>query len=326
MSRYSFSSWRAIAAARRRTVSPSNERAAEVRAVADRRQSLHRDEPVVDRVGRVDDRSGIVTHPGEVSPQALDPGQLARGQQRLAPVAGAIEQLVRLSTSLIRLVELAHPPGEESREPELDDRPPGMVGGTLEQAVDGTQRLDRDRGIRLRAVVDQPLGARVHRLEHLEPALVVGGEEIDELGLELERLAVRLAPFGLAHRVQQHLDRLRIAPLSRAGEVQRRLGEVPGLEQRAGGLPVQQPALSGTRCLVDHVANERVLELIAELTASLLLVHDPRLDQLGQDRAHFLERLSSQRRQVAERNRPSHHRQQLEHALRTPGRAGAARR
>jgi hypothetical protein len=122
----------------------------------------------------------------------------------------------RGEAGLICRVELAHPPGEESREPELHDRSPDMIGRALEQAVDGTERLDRDRGIRLRAVVDQPLGARVHRLEHLEPTLVVGGQEVDKLGLELERLAVRLAAFGLAHRVQQHLDRLRVASLSRS--------------------------------------------------------------------------------------------------------------
>ena len=148
----------------------------------------------------------------------------------MALVAGAREQLVRLLAGLVCRLEVARPPGEEIREAELDDRPPRMVGGALEQAVDRAQGPDRDRGVGLGAVVDQPLRARVHRLEHLEPALVVGGQQVDELGLQLERLAVGLAPLGLAHRVEQHLDRLGIAALGRAGEVQRRLRQVSGLE------------------------------------------------------------------------------------------------
>jgi len=104
----------------------------------------------------------------------------------------------------------------------------------------------------------------------------------------MERLAVCLSPFGLAHCIQQHVDRLRIAALRRAGEVQRRLGEVAGLKQRARGLPVQQPTLCSSGRLVDDIANERVLELVPELAAPLPLVNDPPLDQLGQDRTHLL--------------------------------------
>ena len=81
------------------------------------------------------------------------------------------------------------------------------------------------------AVVDQPFGAGVHRLQHFEPTRVVLGQEIDELGLQFERLTVRLAPLGLSHRVEQHIHRLRVAPVGRAGEVQRRLGQVSGLSR-----------------------------------------------------------------------------------------------
>ena len=93
----------------------------------------------------------------------------------------------------------------------------------LEQAVDGAQGLDGDRGVGLGPVVDQPLRALVHRIQHLEPAGVVGREQVDELGLQLERLAVGLASLGLAHRVQQHVDGLGVSALGRAGVVQRGL-------------------------------------------------------------------------------------------------------
>ena len=134
---------------------------------------------------------------------------------------------MRLLAGVVRKLEIARPPGEEIGQPELDDRAPGMVGGPFEQAIDRAQRPDRDRGVRLGAVVDQPLRARVHRLEHLEPALVVGGQQVHELRLEVERLTERLAPLCLAHGVQQHLDRLGIAALGGAGKVQRCLRQVP---------------------------------------------------------------------------------------------------
>ena len=49
---------------------PFGERAAEVGAEADRGQALHRDEPIADRVGGFDDRSGV----GAPSPQGLPAG------------------------------------------------------------------------------------------------------------------------------------------------------------------------------------------------------------------------------------------------------------
>ena len=164
-------------------------------------------------------------------------------------------------------------------------------------------------------MVDQPLGPRVHRVEHFEPALVVGRQEIDELGLQLERLAVCLAPLRLAYRVEQHFDRLRIPALGRPSEVQRGFREMPGLKQRARGLPVQQPPAGGTGGLVDDVANEWVLDLVSNVAGAFLLDHDPRVDQLGEDRTNFFERSTRERRQIAERNRPAHHRDQLEQAL-----------
>ena len=62
--------------------------------------------------------------------------------------------------------------------------------------------------MRLGAVIDQPLRPPVHRLEYLQPARVGGGQQLDQFGLQIERLAERLALLGLAHRVEQHLDRL----------------------------------------------------------------------------------------------------------------------
>ena len=316
MRRYAFSSWRAIVAARRLRRLRLGERAEEVGAVADRRQALHRHEPVVDRVGRLDHRPGVGEHAGEIALQALDPRELARRQQRLAPVAARSYKSCACRHASSRLLELARAPGEEVGQPELHDRAARIVGGALEQAVDRTQRPDGDGGVRLGAVVDQPLRARVHRLEDLQPALVVGRQQLDELGLQVERLPERLSPLGLAHGVQQHLDRLGVAALGGAGEVQRRLGQVPGSQQRAPRLPVQDPPPGAARRLVDDVANERVVELVAQLAAALLLDHDPRLDELGQHRPDLLERARRQRRQVAERHRPPHHRQALQHAAR----------
>jgi hypothetical protein len=146
--------------------------------------------------------------------------------------------------------------------------------------------------------------------------LIAGRQQLDELGLQLQRLPERLPPLGLAHRVQQHLDRLGIAALRRAREVQRRLRQVPGAQQRAPRLPVQDPPPRAVRRLVDHVAHEGVIELVAQLAAALLLDHDPRLDELGQHRPDLLQRVGRQRRQVAQRRRPPHHRQPLQHAAR----------
>ena len=59
-----------------------------------------------------------------------------------------------------------------------------------------------------------------------------------------------------------------------------------------------------------------MLDLVSKLAGAFLLDHDPRVDQLGEDRTNFFERPTRERRQIAERNRPAHHRDQLEQALR----------
>ena len=288
-------------------------------AIAHRGQALHRDEPIAGGIRRFDHRAGVGTHSGKVALQALDPGQLTGRQQRLPPVAGLKEEVVRLLAGVVRKLEIARPPGEEIGQPELDDRAPGMVGGPFEQAIDRAQRPDCDRGVRLGAVVDQPLRARVHSLEHLEPAQVVRGQQVHELRLEVERLTERLASLCLTHGVQQHLDRLGIAALGGPGKVQRCLREVPATEQRARRLPVQHPPAGATGRLVDDIAHERVVQLIAQLAATLLLDHDPRRDELGEDRPDLLERAPRQRCQVAQRHRAPHHRQQLQHPSRRCG-------
>ena len=231
-------------------------------------------------------------------------------------LAGAAEQLVSLPARLLRRFELAHPPGQEGGQAELHHRPAAVIGGTLEQAVDRTQGLDGDRGIGLGPVVDEPLGARVHRLQHLEPALVIRGQEVDELRLQLERLAVRLASLGLAHGVEQHFNRLRIPPHGGTGEMQRGLRQPSRPQQRARRLPVQQPAPRTAGRLVDDVADQRVLHDVAELAAPLLLDHDPRVHQLGQVGRDLLERSPGQHGHIAQRHRPPDDSQQLEHALR----------
>ena len=216
------------------------------------------------------------------------------------PVAGAGEQVARLPAGVLGRVELARPPGKEVGKAEVDDRPARVVGGALEEAVDRAQCGDRDRRVGLGAMVDEPLRARVHRLEHLEPALVVGRQQLDELGLEVERLAERLPALGLAHGVQEHVDRLRVAPLGRAGEVQCRFGQVPCTQQRARRLPMQHAPRGAAGRLVDDVADERVIELVVELAAALLLDHDARPDELREHGSNLLERAGGQRRQVPE--------------------------
>jgi hypothetical protein len=142
-------------------------------------------------------------------------------------VARRLEQPDRLAAGVFRTLELAGTPGQEVGQPELDRGPPGVVGGSREQAVDSSQRPDGRFGLGVRAVVDHPLRLPVHRLEHVKPALVAGRQDVGQLGEQVERLPERLSLLGLAHGVEQNPHRLVIAGLGRPGEVQRGLGEPP---------------------------------------------------------------------------------------------------
>ena len=82
--------------------SPRERPTGELARIADRCQPLHRDEPIIDSVGRFDNPLRIRSHPREVSAQALDPGDLAGGQQRLSLSICEHEQVVRLLTGFLR--------------------------------------------------------------------------------------------------------------------------------------------------------------------------------------------------------------------------------
>jgi hypothetical protein len=68
-------------------------------------------------------------------------------------------------------------------------------------------------------MIDDPLRLPRQRLEHAEPALVAGWDELDERVEDRERLAVGAALLGLSDRIAKYGDGLVVPDLRRAGEV-----------------------------------------------------------------------------------------------------------
>jgi hypothetical protein len=104
--------------------------------------------------------------------------------------------------------------------------------------------------------------------------------------------------------------------------MQRGFGEPPGVKQRPGGLTVQRPFARSADLLVNHVPDERMLNLVDQLAGPLALGDRPPGDQGGQDRIEPLSGQPGQRGEVCQRQRALDHRQQVEH--RSHGRIGPA--
>ena len=90
----------------------------------------------------------------------------------------------------------------------------------------------------------------------------------------------------------------------------------PDRQQRARSLPVQNPPAGPAGGLVDDVANERVMQLIAELAAALLLDHHAGRGRARRESARAPPTSFPSAPSVAERHRPPHHRQQLQNPSR----------
>jgi hypothetical protein len=95
--------------------------------------------------------------------------------------------------------------------------------------------------------------------------------------------------------------------------MQRGFGEPPALKQRPGGLTVQRPPARSADLLVDHVPDERMLDLIDQLAGPLALGNRPPGDQGSQDRIEPLSGQPGQRGEVCQRQRALDHGQQVEH-------------
>jgi len=164
---------------------------------------------------------------------------------------GRLEQPDRLTAVLLGLRQLAGAPGQEVGQAELDRRPPRVASRARQQPVNRPQRPDSRLGAGFRPVVNHPFRLPVHCPEHVEAARVGGRQDLDQLGKQVERLPECLALLSLADRIEQDPHRLLIARQGRTGEMQRGLGQPPGLQQRPGGLAMQGALARPADLLVD---------------------------------------------------------------------------
>jgi len=214
---------------------------------------------------------------------------------------GRFEQPDRLAAGVFGILELSGTPGQEVSQAKLDRGTPGVISRAGHLPVDGPQRPDGRLGARLGPVVDYPLRLPVHRIQYIQPAAVGGRQDIDEFGEQIEGLAKGLALFGLTHRIEQDPDRFVVPRRGRTGEMQRGFGEPAGLKRRPGGLTMQGPSARSADLLVDHVPDERVLDLIDKLVSPLSLGNRPPGDQGSQDRIEPLSGQPGQRGEFCQR-------------------------
>ena len=161
----------------------------------------------------------------EVSAVPPDPGQLVRRQKSPGCVPGLLEEPQRLAVRAFGLLEVARTQEQEVGQAELARSPLGKVRGFLQKGVNCLHGPADPHHDVVGPVVDHPLGPPRHRRQDLQPAVVVGRQQLDKRSQDRQRLTVCLPPLGLAQAFPEGLDRLPISDLGRPSEVGGRLPE-----------------------------------------------------------------------------------------------------
>ena len=282
---------------------------------AEHAEGLQRAALVPGRLGIGQDLSGARLEGGQIAGQAAGVSQLQGGHAGfLRPVGGGVEVDGRLGGRR-RFFQLQRAPRQEARQPALHHRPRQWLGAVVHQGVDLSQGRHRRAGVGVGPVVDDPLGLP-QRLRHRQPAAVTGREDLDQRAQDLQRLPVAAALLGLLERLEQDLDRLVVAPVGGAGEVQRRFAEAAGDEQRPSDLAVEEEAGGAAEVVVDRLGDQGVGDLVGDGVAPLILEDQPgAVGEPAQDGDEVVEFPPAETDELPELHPPVGHRQQLQHPL-----------
>jgi hypothetical protein len=133
-------------------------------------------------------------------------------------------------------------------------------------------------------MVDHPLSLPRQRLEHIQPTIIAGRDELDQGVEKQERLVVRAALLGLSNGVSERPDGLVVPNLGGAREVGSSLTEPRRFEKRASCKAMQGPPPDLADSLIDRLLQQRMAEFVAQLSAVLRFRDELRADEWLENR------------------------------------------
>ena len=147
----------------------------------------------------------------------------------------------------------------------------------------------------------------------VEPAPVARREQVEEGLQQGQRLPVQFPGLGLGQRLPESVDSLGVAGVGRPYEVGGAGPRPAGGDQRPGHVAVQRPPAGAADAAVHRFLDERMAQLVGQVTTLLELgdqaeVHQP-VQQIGQR----VEGLAAERDEFAEGHPRSDHRRHLQH-------------
>ena len=149
--------------------------------------------------------------------------QLVGSQQRASTIACLLKQGVCLRAAHLGVGQITRAPAEKIGQAKLDGRPGRGIRRTIQERIEGLQRVDAKRGVRVRTVVDDPLGSPRDRVNQPKPPRVTCRNELHQRAEECQRLTVRSAGFGFSDGRSECIDSFCVTNRSRARAVRSRL-------------------------------------------------------------------------------------------------------
>jgi hypothetical protein len=151
----------------------------------------------------------------------LDPGQLDAGEAGAGVLTGLLEELDGGRGSGPALLQVAKTPGKQPCQVAIDQHQTcRVVGPARQRRLDPPERPDTWCWVEGMAVVGRgPLGIVGHRIQHLDPALVLRRHDVGERGEDHECLGEDTLRPGVAQGADQRRDGFRVIRLGRAGKV-----------------------------------------------------------------------------------------------------------
>jgi hypothetical protein len=113
-------------------------------------------------------------------------------------------------------------------------------------------------------VIDDPFCVRVHRVVDVEPSGVTRGKDVQQGIEQHDGLAMQLATVRLMQGTGQRLDGLVVGEGRRAHEVAGRRPDSTRRQETAGNEAMQRPPPRCGNAGVDHLLDQRVVDLIGE--------------------------------------------------------------
>jgi hypothetical protein len=105
----------------------------------------------------------------------------------------------------------------------------------------------------VRPVIDRPVRPPGERVEHVQPTLIAGRDELDQRVQDRERLAVRSAQLRLPDGVAKRFDRLLVSDLRAEREVGSCFSQPTRGQQRPSNEAVQPAPPRTADALIDRL-------------------------------------------------------------------------